>query len=132
MMQLTLLLRPQVLHEGLFRSVASAAQKTLTSFSSQDLQDASVYNGFPERKNGTHGNPQSCKNGGLNSKRVETLGDYIYIIIYMNILGSMRMVLRVASAPYRKNDSHHRGKLGHFALRTTLLSCQVLGATLSG
>ena len=81
MMQLTLLLRPQVLHEGLFRSVASAAQKTLTSFSSQDLQDASVYTGFPERKNGTHGNPQSCKNGGLNSKRVETLEVYIYIYL---------------------------------------------------
>ena len=78
---------------------------------------------------GTH-NP--VRNGGLNSKRVETLGDYIYIIIYMNILGSMRMVLRAASAPYRKNDSHHRGNLGHFALRTTLLSCQVLGATVSG
>ncbi|CAL1147544.1 unnamed protein product, partial [Cladocopium goreaui] len=31
----------EVLHEGLFRSVASAAQKTLTSFSSQDLQNLS-------------------------------------------------------------------------------------------
>ena len=59
---------------------------------------------------GTH-NP--VRNGGLNSKRVETLGDYIYIyiIIYMNILGSMRMVLRVASAPYRKMIATTGGNL---------------------
>lgn len=112
MMQLTLLLRPQVLHEGLFRSVASAAQKTLTSFSSQDLQDASVYNGFPERKNGTHGNPQSCKKWWFKQQTCGNVrGLYIYIIIYMNILGSMRMVLRVASAPYRKMIATTGGNL---------------------